>query len=59
MPDEGKISSSIRILEALPNGFKVKRINLAYDGEEFFMATKMLADSKWIPLPNNSQLAFL
>ena len=59
MPDEGKVSSSIRIIEILPKGIKVKRVNLAYEGEEFFMAPKMLSESKWVTIPDNSQLAFL
>jgi len=58
MPEGVNIASSIRILEASQNGFKVKRVNLTYNGEEFFMGTKMLLESKWILIPNNCQLCF-
>lgn len=58
MPDEGKVSSSIRVIEVQVAGFKVKRVNLSYDGEEFFVASKMMTDSKWVPVPLGSQLSF-
>ncbi len=58
MPDGGKISSSIRVVEVQPVGFKVKRVHLSYDGEEFFVATKMMTDSKWVQVPLGSQLSF-
>ena len=53
------ISSSIKILTADDKGYKCKRVNLSYNGEEFFMARDMMNKTKWVAVKEGIQLSLL
>ena len=57
--NEKCISSAIKIIGVDDKGYKCKRINFYYDGEEFFMAKDMMNRSKWITVKEGIQLSLL
>jgi hypothetical protein len=59
MPDGLSIDSSIRVITINEQGFRFRRCNQYYNGEEFFMTREALIRSQWILVPMETQLTFL
>jgi len=58
-PVDGDVSSAVRVISVNEKGCKLRRCNLIYNNEEFFLTWELLKNSKWIQVPNNTQLQFL
>ena len=56
MPNEGPVSSSIKIIESNEKGFRFRRIHQYYNGEEFFLSKEALMKSNWVIVPKGIQL---
>lgn len=54
-----KIFSALKIMSVDDKGYKCKRVNAIYNGEEFFMAKDMMNKTKWIAVENGVQLPLL
>ena len=59
MPQGGPVSSSIRVVKLEEKGLRARRCHLSCNGEEFFLAWEMWNKSKWVLVPEGTQLAFL
>lgn len=59
VPKDGSVSSSVKVLAISDQGVKMKRMNLYYGGEEFFLNWHAFESSQWISTPDNTQIAFL
>jgi hypothetical protein len=53
------MGSAIQCLSADEKGFRFRRMNLNYGGEEFFLTRQAIETSQWDYSPENSQLRFL
>ena len=53
------MGSAIRCVSVNEQGFRLRRMNLYYQGEEFFLTRQALQNSNWTEAPNNTQLRFL
>jgi hypothetical protein len=54
-----KIFTAIKILAVDDKGYKCKRINLMYNGEEFFMSKDAMNKTHWVAVENSVQLPLL
>jgi hypothetical protein len=59
MPDGGRDGSAIRLIEANDKGFRFRRCNQYYNGEEFFLNQETLVKSNWVFVPIGTQLELL
>ena len=59
LPLHNCMGSAIQCTSVDDKGFKFKRLSLAHNCEEFFMAKGLMEASKWIEAPVNVQLRFL
>jgi hypothetical protein len=56
---ENNMASAIQVIEVTEQGFRVRRMNLYYNGETFFLTRQALEQSHWTYAPLNSQLRFM
>jgi len=56
MPTGGPVESAIRIIEVKEQGFRFRRCNSYYNGEEFFLSRDALIKSQWVIVPERTQL---
>ena len=59
MPGGGNAGSAIRLIEANDKGFRFRRCNQYYNGEEFFLNQDVLIKSNWVIVPIGTQLELL
>ena len=59
MPSGGNAASAIRLIEANDKGYKFRRCNQYYKGEEFFLNQETLIKSNWVFVPVGTQLELL
>ena len=59
MPDGLNAASAIKLIEANEKGFKFRRCNSYYNGEEFFLNQDTLVKSNWVIVPEGTQLELL
>ena len=48
------VGSAIRCVTANEQGFRLRRMNLHYQGEEFFLTRQALQNSNWIEIPTET-----
>jgi len=56
LPPDRAIHSSIVVIEITEQGYRFRRVNTFYNGEEFFLNRGAFLRSQWIPIPNDVQL---
>ena len=59
MPSRGPVSSSIRVVAVDERGLRLRRCHVSYNGEEFFLTWDAWRQSKWVLVPEGTQLAFV
>lgn len=59
MPEGGPVASSVRVVAVEEKGLRVRRVHVSYGGEEFFLTWEAWGQSKWRPVPEGTQLAFV
>ena len=59
MPDGGPVASSVRVVTVEANGLRLRRCHVSYGGEEFFLTMEAWEQSRWRPVPEGTQLAFM
>jgi hypothetical protein len=55
---ENRMASAIRCIGINEQGYRFRRMNLHYNGEEFFLNRQSLEQSHWMHPPNNMQERF-
>lgn len=56
---ENLAASGIQVIEVTEQGFRVRRMNLCYNGEIFFLTRQALQQSHWVQAPNGTQMRFI
>jgi len=59
IPNTCPVSSAIKVIEVQDKGLRFRRCHSYYNGEEFFLTKSALVKSKWIVVPEGTQLVLL